>query len=162
MIATHKNAGDGSIPAVLLRIRLYRLKGCRTFCGASGPTEEWLHFRGLESLERVQMNQDRHVVLGNISNANNKTFYIRTRLQTSFTIQIIIPSSASTTTTNNSLQSPPTPNQHQTTKLFQPTFKMQFSTAIIALAAAMGASADAVFAVSDFSASCVPHSSQCM
>lgn len=38
---------------------------------------------------------------------------------------------------------------------------MQFSTAIFALAAAMGASAaDVVFKVSDFSASGIPHSGQ--
>lgn len=51
MSATHKNASDGSIPTAGFRIRLYRLKSCRTFCGAPGPTEEWLHFRGSKSLE---------------------------------------------------------------------------------------------------------------
>ncbi|KAJ4418482.1 hypothetical protein N0V82_005562 [Gnomoniopsis sp. IMI 355080] len=39
---------------------------------------------------------------------------------------------------------------------------MQFTTTIFALAAAMGVSADVVFSVSGFSASCVPHSSQCI
>lgn len=39
---------------------------------------------------------------------------------------------------------------------------MQFTTAVLAVAAASVASAEAVFKVSDFSASCVPHSSQCM
>lgn len=38
---------------------------------------------------------------------------------------------------------------------------MQFSTAFFALAASMAVSADTVFQVSDFSASCIPHSSQC-
>lgn len=38
---------------------------------------------------------------------------------------------------------------------------MQFSTAFIALASAMLASADSVFTVNDFSASCIPHSTQC-
>lgn len=38
---------------------------------------------------------------------------------------------------------------------------MQFSTTIIALAAAMGASADVIFSVSNFTAACIPHSAQC-
>lgn len=57
---------------------------------------------------------------------------------------------------NNSIQL-----LNSTLPLNQPTFKMQFSTAIFALAAAMGASAaDVVFKVSDFSASGIPHSGQ--
>lgn len=39
---------------------------------------------------------------------------------------------------------------------------MQFSAAILAVAAASVASAEAVFKVSDFSASCIPHSAQCV
>lgn len=39
---------------------------------------------------------------------------------------------------------------------------MQFTAAILAVAAASVASADVVFKVSDFSASCIPHSAQCM
>ncbi|KUI53357.1 hypothetical protein VP1G_00829 [Cytospora mali] len=38
---------------------------------------------------------------------------------------------------------------------------MQFSTAILALASAMAVSADTLFKVTDFSATCIPHSSQC-
>lgn len=38
---------------------------------------------------------------------------------------------------------------------------MQFSTSFFALAAAMTVSADVVFSVADFTASCIPHSSQC-
>ncbi|ROV97360.1 hypothetical protein VMCG_06896 [Cytospora schulzeri] len=38
---------------------------------------------------------------------------------------------------------------------------MQFSTAFLALASAMAASAAPVFTVNDFSAACIPHSSQC-
>lgn len=38
---------------------------------------------------------------------------------------------------------------------------MQFSAAILAVAAASVASAEAVFKVSDFSAACIPHSAQC-
>lgn len=38
---------------------------------------------------------------------------------------------------------------------------MQFSNAFLALAAAMTVTADVTFKVSDFSASCIPHSSQC-
>jgi hypothetical protein len=39
---------------------------------------------------------------------------------------------------------------------------MQFTTAILAAAAASVASASAVFEVSDFSAACIPHSVQCV
>lgn len=39
---------------------------------------------------------------------------------------------------------------------------MQFTTAILAVAAASVASAEAVFKASDFSASCIPHSAQCV
>ncbi|KAI7778932.1 hypothetical protein LA080_001538 [Diaporthe eres] len=39
---------------------------------------------------------------------------------------------------------------------------MQFSAAILAVTAASVASAEAVFKVSDFSASCIPHSAQCV
>ncbi|KAF3770143.1 hypothetical protein M406DRAFT_354295 [Cryphonectria parasitica EP155] len=38
---------------------------------------------------------------------------------------------------------------------------MQFSTAIVVLASAMSASAETLFSVSDFTAACIPHSSQC-
>ncbi|KAL2286461.1 hypothetical protein FJTKL_06830 [Diaporthe vaccinii] len=59
-----------------------------------------------------------------------------------------------------------TTQQHH--QLFPPTpqtssaFKMQFSAAILAVTAASVASAEAVFKVSDFSASCIPHSAQCV
>ncbi|POS78607.1 hypersensitive response-inducing protein [Diaporthe helianthi] len=39
---------------------------------------------------------------------------------------------------------------------------MQFSAAILAVAAASMASAEAVFKISGFSASCIPHSAQCV
>ncbi|KAG6357394.1 hypothetical protein INS49_013271 [Diaporthe citri] len=39
---------------------------------------------------------------------------------------------------------------------------MQFTAAIVAFAAASVASASAVFKASDFSASCIPHSAQCV
>lgn len=39
---------------------------------------------------------------------------------------------------------------------------MQFTAAVVAFAAASVASAEAVFKASDFSASCIPHSAQCV
>ncbi|PSR94437.1 hypothetical protein BD289DRAFT_427508 [Coniella lustricola] len=38
---------------------------------------------------------------------------------------------------------------------------MQFSTAVVALASAMTVSADVIFQVSNFTAACIPHSSEC-
>lgn len=38
---------------------------------------------------------------------------------------------------------------------------MQFTNTLFALAAAMAVSADVVYKVSDFSASCIPHSVEC-
>lgn len=39
---------------------------------------------------------------------------------------------------------------------------MQFTTAILAFAAASMANAEVLFKVTDFSAACVPHGSECM